>query len=253
MAERGDSKRADAVRAEAVRADAVRAEAVRADAVRADAVRAEAESADLRPDPAPDLDEPAVPVPGAMPSAALTEAQRQRAGTDPTPEARARHAALAAEADEHQYRYYVLEQPTASDQEYDALMRELARLETEFPALRTPDSPTQRVGGVKSTMFAPVTHAEPMLSLSNVFTEEQVTAWVARIEREAGGPVNFLCELKIDGLAVNLTYESGRLVSAATRGDGRTGEDVTANVRTMRDVPAHAARRRSAGIRGDPR
>ena len=176
--------------------------------------------------------------PGEMPTGAVTAAQKRQAGSEPTPQARARHAALAAEADEHQYRYYVLDQPTASDQEYDALMRELTRIEEEFPALRTPDSPTQRVGGIKSTMFAPVTHAEPMLSLGNVFTDEQVTAWVARVEREAGGPVNFLCELKIDGLAVNLTYEKGRLVSAATRGDGRTGEDVTDNVRTMRDVPA---------------
>ena len=168
----------------------------------------------------------------------VTAAQEARAGKDPTPEARARHAAIAAELDEHQYRYYVLDQPTASDAEYDTLMRELTRLEEEFPALRTPDSPTQRVGGGDySNMFASISHAEPMLSLGNVFSEADLSAWAARVERDAGGPVHFLCELKIDGLAVNLTYEKGRLVSAATRGDGRTGEDVTANVRTMRDVP----------------
>jgi DNA ligase (NAD+) len=168
---------------------------------------------------------------------AATAAQRAKAGREPTPEARGRHAELSAEADEHQYRYYVLDQPTASDAEYDTLMRELTRLEEEFPALRTPDSPTQRVGGQTSTMFAPITHAEPLLSLGNVFSDEQLATWVARIERDAGGPVHFLCELKIDGLAINLTYEHGRLVTAATRGDGRTGEDVTANVRTMADVP----------------
>ncbi len=168
----------------------------------------------------------------------VTAAQEARAGKDPTPEARARHAAIAAELDEHQYRYYVLDQPTASDAEYDTLMRELTRLEEEFPALRTPDSPSQRVGGGDySNMFASISHAEPMLSLGNVFSEADLAAWAVRVERDAGGPVHFLCELKIDGLAVNLTYERGRLVSAATRGDGRTGEDVTANVRTMRDVP----------------
>lgn len=184
--------------------------------------------------------------PGAPDSAAevadavgeVTAAQEARAGKDPTPEARARHAAVAAELDEHQYRYYVLDQPTASDAEYDALMRELTRLEEEFPALRSPDSPTQRVGGGDySNMFASISHVEPMLSLGNVFREADLAAWAVRVERDAGGPVHFLCELKIDGLAVNLTYEKGRLVSAATRGDGRTGEDVTANVRTMRDVP----------------
>ncbi|HEY7173401.1 MAG TPA: NAD-dependent DNA ligase LigA [Micromonosporaceae bacterium] len=168
----------------------------------------------------------------------VTAEQVAQAGSEPTPEARARHADLAAEVDQHQYRYYVLDQPTASDAEYDALIHELTRLEEEYPALRTPDSPTQRVGGGDySNMFASISHAEPMLSLGNVFSEEDLAAWAVRVERDAGGPVHFLCELKIDGLAVNLTYANGRLVSAATRGDGRTGEDVTANVRTMRDVP----------------
>jgi DNA ligase (NAD+) len=168
---------------------------------------------------------------------AATAEQEALAGREPTAIARQRHATIAAEIDEHQYRYYTLEQPTASDAEYDTLMREITRLEEEFPALRTPSSPTQRVGGDYSTTFASVVHAEPMLSLDNVFSTEQLLAWAARTERDAGRPVSYLCELKIDGLAINLTYERGRLVRAATRGDGRTGEDVTANVRTLRDVP----------------
>jgi DNA ligase (NAD+) len=166
-----------------------------------------------------------------------TAEQDAHAGTEPTPVARQRHAALSVEIEDHQYRYYVLDQPIASDAEYDALMRELQRLEDEFPALRTPDSPTQRVGGDYSTTFAPVPHAEPMLSLDNVMSVDQLRAWAARTERDAGRPVEYLCELKIDGLAISLTYENGRLVRAATRGDGRTGEDVTANVRTIGDVP----------------
>jgi DNA ligase (NAD+) len=172
---------------------------------------------------------------------AATAEQDALAGREPTPIAQQRHAALAAEIDEHQYRYYLLDQPTASDAEYDSLMREITRIEEEFPGLRTPSSPTQRVGGDYSTTFASVTHAEPMLSLDNVFSTDQLEAWVARTEREAGRPVDYLCELKVDGLAINLTYENGRLVRAATRGDGHTGEDVTSNVRTIGDVPGHLA------------
>jgi len=158
-------------------------------------------------------------------------------GAQPSPEARERHNELSQEVDEHQYRYYVLQSPSVDDARYDKLMRELEALEEEFPALRTPDSPTQRVGGAYSTEFAPVTHAERMLSLDNALTDEEFAAWAERVERDAGGPVRYLCELKIDGLAINLTYEKGRLVRAATRGDGRTGEDVTLNVRTIRDIP----------------
>jgi DNA ligase (NAD+) len=168
---------------------------------------------------------------------ATTAEQRALAGAEPTREARERHAALAVEIDEHQYRYHVLDAPTISDGEYDALMRELTRLETEYPALRTPDSPTQRVGGTYSTLFTPVAHAERMLSLDNAFDDDELSAWAERVERDAGGPVKYLCELKVDGLAISLTYERGRLTRAATRGDGRTGEDVTLNVRTIRDVP----------------
>ncbi|MEV0002098.1 NAD-dependent DNA ligase LigA [Micromonospora sp. NPDC050980] len=165
-------------------------------------------------------------------------AQEAAAGAEPTPEARERHATLSQELTEHQYRYYVLDAPTITDAEFDKQLRELEALEAEYPALRTPDSPTQRVGGTFSTDFTPVTHAERMLSLDNAFADEELAAWAERVERDAGGPVPYLCELKVDGLAINLTYAEGRLVRAATRGDGRTGEDVTANVRSIRGVPA---------------
>ena len=167
----------------------------------------------------------------------VTAEAEERAGVEPPPLAKERHAALAQIIEENRYRYFVLDAPTISDGEYDALMRELTRLETEFPALRTPDSPTQSVGGTYSTLFTPVAHAERMLSLDNAFSDEELAAWAERVERDAGGPVSYLCELKVDGLAINLTYERGRLVTAATRGDGRTGEDVTPNVRTIADVP----------------
>ncbi|MEV4659201.1 NAD-dependent DNA ligase LigA [Micromonospora sp. NPDC049301] len=168
----------------------------------------------------------------------VSPAQEAAAGGEPTPQARDRHATLSRELTEHQYRYYVLDAPIIADAEFDRQLRELEALEAEFPALRTPDSPTQRVGGTFSTDFTPVTHAERMLSLDNAFTDEELAAWAERVERDAGGPAPYLCELKVDGLAINLTYENGRLVRAATRGDGRTGEDVTANVRSIRGVPS---------------
>ncbi|PZM94295.1 MAG: DNA ligase (NAD(+)) LigA [Actinobacteria bacterium] len=168
----------------------------------------------------------------------VTAEQEALAGAEPTPEARERHAELAEQIDHHQFRYFVLDSPEISDAEYDALMRELVALEERFPALRTPDSPSQRVGYAYATQFAPVPHAERMMSLDNVFDDAELAAWVERVEREAGGPVTYLCELKVDGLAVSLTYEQGRLVRAATRGDGRIGEDITPNVRTIREIPA---------------
>jgi DNA ligase (NAD+) len=157
--------------------------------------------------------------------------------------ARERHAELAQTIDEHAYRYYVLDQPTASDAEYDELMRELQTLEERYPGLRTPDSPTQRVAGSYSTLFAPVEHRERLFGLDNVFTIEELEAWAGRAIRAAGdgAALHWLCELKIDGLAVDLVYENGRLVTAATRGDGRTGEDITGNVRTLADVPLRLA------------
>ncbi|WP_370894884.1 NAD-dependent DNA ligase LigA [Janibacter sp. GXQ6167] len=145
---------------------------------------------------------------------------------------------LAEQALAHQFAYHVKDAPTASDGEYDALIRRLNTLEEEYPELRTPQSPTQQVGGaVFSTEFTAVDHRERMLSLDNAFTPEEMLAWDARIQRELGRAPQYLCELKIDGLAINLLYEGGRLTRALTRGDGRTGEDVTLNVRTMDDVP----------------
>jgi DNA ligase (NAD+) len=177
----------------------------------------------------------------AGPAAPVTAEQEARAGREPTPAARERHATLSQEIDEHQYRYYILDAPTVSDAEYDTMLRALEALEEEYPALRTPDSPTQRVGGTYSTLFTAVAHAERMMSLDNAFADEDLRAWAERVERDSGGPVHFLCEPKVDGLAINLTYEHGRLVRAATRGDGRTGEDVTPNVRTIREVPERLA------------
>src|SRR4051812_9517880 len=157
--------------------------------------------------------------------------------SSPPEEAREEHARLAQEIDDHAYRYYVLDSPTASDAEYDQAMRRLQQLEDEFPELRTPSSPTQRVGGTYSTLFTPVDHLERMLSLDNVFSAEEMAAWAQRVERDAGTVPDYLCELKVDGLAVNLLYEDGRLVRGLTRGDGRTGEDVTPNIRTIANVP----------------
>ncbi|MEU4242020.1 NAD-dependent DNA ligase LigA [Actinoplanes sp. NPDC026619] len=172
---------------------------------------------------------------------APTAEQEAAAGKDPTSEASGRHAELAEELRGHQYRYYVLDSPTISDADFDKMLRELSALEEEFPALRTPDSPTQNVGGTFSTLFTPVEHAERMLSLDNVFDTDELAAWTERTIRDAGGPTPFICELKVDGLAINLTYEKGKLVRGATRGDGRTGEDVTSNVRTIREIPERLA------------
>ncbi|MCB2174851.1 MAG: NAD-dependent DNA ligase LigA [Actinomycetales bacterium] len=157
-------------------------------------------------------------------------------------DARRRWAELAEQIREHQFAYYVRDAPTVSDGEYDALLRDLTALEEVHPELRTPDSPTQTVGGTFSTEFATVAHAEQMLSLDNAFSAEELTAWTERVHRDLeGAPLHWLCELKIDGLAIALLYEDGRLVRAATRGDGRTGEDVTLNVRTIDGVPARLA------------
>ncbi|WP_406092267.1 NAD-dependent DNA ligase LigA [Streptomyces sp. NBC_01013] len=153
-------------------------------------------------------------------------------------EARERHALLSEQVEEHRFRYYVNDQPVVSDAEFDRLMRELEALEDERPQLRTPDSPTQKVAGPYRTEFTSVAHRERMLSLDNAFDDEELTAWGERIARDVGATgYHFLCELKIDGLAVNLTYEHGLLTRAATRGDGRTGEDITPNVRTIAEIP----------------
>ncbi len=144
---------------------------------------------------------------------------------------------LREQANFHSYRYHVLDEPEVSDAEYDDLMKELRALEERFPELVTPDSPTQRVGATPADLFAPVQHRTPMLSLDNAFSREELQAWATRVERGVGSGAEYSCELKIDGVACALTYEDGVLTKGATRGDGRTGEDITANVRTVRSVP----------------
>ena len=152
-------------------------------------------------------------------------------------DARRRHADLSLEITEADHRYYILDSPTISDIEYDTTMRELRALEERYPDLRTPDSPTQTVHGTISTLFTPVEHLERLLSLDNVFSDEDLGGWADRVTR-LGGTGPYLCELKIDGLAIDLIYRDGALVKAATRGDGRTGEDVTPNIRTISSIPA---------------
>ncbi|CAL9569415.1 NAD-dependent DNA ligase LigA [Streptomyces albus] len=156
----------------------------------------------------------------------------------PSAEAREKHQRLAEQIEEHRFRYYVKDAPVVSDAEFDRLLRELEALEEEYPSLRTPDSPTQKVAGHYETEFTEVAHRERMLSLDNAFDDAELGEWADRVARELEGvDYHFLCELKVDGLAVNLTYEHGRLTRAATRGDGRTGEDITPNIRTIADIP----------------
>ncbi|MDG4858635.1 NAD-dependent DNA ligase LigA [Streptomyces sp. T-3] len=153
-------------------------------------------------------------------------------------EAREKHAQLAEQIEEHRFRYYVNDQPVVSDAEFDKLLRSLEALEEQYSELRTPDSPTQKVAGAYETEFTSVQHRERMLSLDNAFDDEELAAWAERVAKDVGAPdYHLLCELKVDGLAVNLTYEDGKLTRAATRGDGRTGEDITPNVRTISDIP----------------
>ena len=157
---------------------------------------------------------------------------------------RGRHAELSDQITEHRARYYLHDAPVVSDADFDALMRELIALEDAHPELRTPDSPTQIVGGAQSATFTPVTHLVPLMSLDNVFSVEELDKWLVRAVALAGVDVaasGYLCELKIDGLALDLVYRNGRLASAATRGDGTVGEDVTANVRTIEAIPTRLA------------
>ncbi|MEU0371619.1 NAD-dependent DNA ligase LigA [Streptomyces sp. NPDC006283] len=151
---------------------------------------------------------------------------------------REQHALLAEQIEEHRFRYYVKDSPVISDADFDKLLRKLEGLEEQYPELRTPDSPTQKVAGDYETELTKVEHRERMLSLDNAFDDAELAAWAERVARDVGAPgYHFLCELKVDGLAVNLTYEKGRLTRAATRGDGRVGEDITPNVRTIADIP----------------
>ena len=150
--------------------------------------------------------------------------------------ARHRMTELINEIRDHQFKYYVLDQPTITDAKFDALLRELQTLEDKNPELREPDSPTQHVGGGFSTQFEQRDHIEKMMSLDNVFDTDELAQWFDRVEKEIPQP-QYLCEVKVDGLAINLTYENGVLVRGLTRGNGVTGEDVTLNVKTIRNLP----------------
>lgn len=171
----------------------------------------------------------------------------------------ARHAALAERIDAANRAYYVSDAPEIPDAEYDALMRELIAIETAFPALVTPDSPTQRVGAAPGGTFDEVRHRRPMLSLSNAFSQDELRAFDARVRRGLGLPpapepapdLRYVAELKIDGLAISLRYEAGRFVQGATRGDGTTGEDVTANLRTISAVPPRLSQPATLDARGE--
>ncbi|WP_296666256.1 NAD-dependent DNA ligase LigA [Demequina sp.] len=163
--------------------------------------------------------------------------------TDP----RARHQELVQDIEAHRHAYYAEDAPTVSDAEYDSLERELRELEARHPELATPESPTQTVGGAVATGFASVAHRERMMSLDNAFSVEDVEAWLARVEKEAG-PQRIVCEPKIDGLSISLTYERGELVRGVTRGDGTTGEDVTANVLTIAGLPHRLAGEHVPGL-----
>jgi DNA ligase (NAD+) len=176
-----------------------------------------------------------------------------------TEAAAARHASLAAQVQRANELYHGQDAPEISDAQYDQLFRELVALETAFPQLVTPDSPTQRVGGAPSGTFAEVRHARPMLSLANAFSHDELRAFDSRVRRGLGLPpapepaadLRYVAELKIDGLAVSLRYERGRFAQGATRGDGTTGEDVTANLRTIRVIPERLTEPVTADVRGE--
>ncbi len=144
---------------------------------------------------------------------------------------------LTSELNEHNYNYYVNSAPSISDYEFDMLLKELEKLEKEFPEFASPDSPTKRVGGEVTKEFRQVVHQYPMLSLGNTYSEQELTEFTNRVKKTIGGDVEFVCELKYDGVAVGLRYENGRLVQAVTRGDGEKGDDVTTNIKTIRSIP----------------
>ncbi|TNE76452.1 MAG: NAD-dependent DNA ligase LigA, partial [Gammaproteobacteria bacterium] len=156
-----------------------------------------------------------------------------------TPDIRTRVDELRSIIDDHNYHYYVLDDPRVPDAEYDRLFRELQKLEADYPELASDDSPTRRVGSAAETSFAEVVHRIPMLSLDNAFSEEELEDFDRRVRDRLGddSPVEYVCEPKLDGLAVSLTYENGTLSVASTRGDGYAGEDITANIRTIRSIP----------------
>ncbi|MBO7701876.1 MAG: NAD-dependent DNA ligase LigA, partial [Eggerthellaceae bacterium] len=160
---------------------------------------------------------------------------------------RERIEALRKEIEHHTYLYYVKDAPEISDGAFDSLMRELRELEAEHPEFADPNSPTQRVGGAVGDQFAPVQHERRMYSIDDAMDFDELEAWMDRVEEALGSLPELVCELKIDGSGIALTYEDGALVRAATRGDGTTGEDVTANIRAIKDVPLHL---REAGMQG---
>ena len=154
----------------------------------------------------------------------------------------------------HEYRYYVLDDPEISDAEFDRLMIELKKLEAEHPELVTPDSPTQRVGGKPREGFVKAPHSSPMLSLDNTYSEDELRDWDRRVHELTGREeLDYVCELKLDGMSLALRYEDGKLVRGITRGDGTIGEDVTLNVRTVRSIPLSIplAKLKKAGIPAD--
>jgi DNA ligase (NAD+) len=168
----------------------------------------------------------------------LTQAPSAASETAARPEIRERWSALVAAINDARAAYYRRDAPTISDDEYDRLFRELTELEASWPELQSGDSPTASVGGDVAAMFAPVQHLQRMFSLDNVFSQDELAEWLQRVEKSLDGEPEFLCELKIDGLAVDAVYRHGRLASLATRGDGTTGEDVTYNSSFIEDVPA---------------
>ncbi|KUI32126.1 DNA ligase (NAD(+)) LigA [Mycobacterium sp. IS-1742] len=177
-----------------------------------------------------------------MSAKSTPDAEPQEQATEAEAELRHRWQALADEVRDHQFRYYVRDAPIVSDAEFDKLFGQLEALEAAHPELRTPDSPTQLVGGAGfATDFTSAEHLERMLSLDDVFNVDELTAWATRVRAEVGDDAAYLCELKVDGLALALVYRDGRLERAATRGDGRVGEDVTLNARTLDDVPERLA------------
>src|SRR6185312_12622465 len=153
-------------------------------------------------------------------------------------QAKARHAQLAEEISRHDHAYHVLAQPTISDRDYDRLYHELLDLEKEFPALATPDSPSQRVGGTPLKEFKPVQHILPMLSLDNTYSQQELRDFVARVQRILPDEtLDWMVEPKVDGVAISLRYDNGSFTVGATRGDGTTGDDITPNLRTIRTIP----------------
>ncbi len=161
--------------------------------------------------------------------------------------AKERHAELVEEIRRHDHAYYVLAQPSISDQQYDRLYHELLDLEKEFQDLITPDSPSQRVGGEPIKAFKPVQHIRPMLSLDNTYSQEELREFVNRVQRILPNEkLDWVVEPKVDGVAINLRYEKGIFTCGATRGDGMTGDDITSNLKTIRSIPARLRTTRQA-------